>query len=165
MSYVIFTVANTILRKSLAEGEPLTHMKLQKLAYYLHGWHLAQLDAPACVEQVEAWKYGPVWGGLYHALKYLGPDPIGRRDLICEPGDEEGELIFYTVPKTDTQFYTILDKVWREYARYTATELSRMTHQPGSPWAKTRKLGNLFIDNEDIKQHFLEEEVGVVAHV
>ena len=141
----------------------MTHMKLQKMAYCLHGWHLAALDAPACAENVEAWKYGPVWGGLYHALKHHGHDNIGPRDFICEPGEQD-QLVYYTVPKTEGPFHDILERVWRKYAPYDALELSRMTHQPGTPWEKARKLGKYFIDNDEIKKHF-REEVGVAANV
>lgn len=164
MSYTIFTVANTLMRKALEEGTPLTHPKLQKLAYYLHGRYLADLDAPACAEQVEAWEYGPIWGGLYHALKQHGNEPIGEQDYIWEADAERDRVVYYTVPKTDTKFYDLLDQIWRTYAGYSETELSKMAHQPDSPWAKTRKLGQFFINNNDIKQHFLKEKAQVAAH-
>lgn len=159
MPYPIFTIANTLLEKSVSEDSPLTHMKLQKMAYCLHGWHLAEEDEPACSQPVEAWKYGPVWGDLYHMLKRHGHAPIGERDIIYER-DENGVLVFYTVPKTNTRFHEILGSVWRKYAQFDALKLSQMTHKPGTPWDKARRLGAPFIDNDEIKKHFREEVVG-----
>lgn len=153
MTYLIFTIANTLLEKSISEDRPLTHMKLQKLAYCLHGLHLARLNEPACVEPVEAWKYGPVWGSLYHALKRHGHHTISELDFICER-NEHHELVFYTVPKTDVQFHEILGETWRQYAHYSALKLSRLTHKKGTPWDKARHDGSPFINNDDIKQHF-----------
>ena len=163
MSYSIFTVANTILEKAVSEDETLTHMKLQKMAYCLHGWHLAILDTPACVEPVEAWKYGPVWGSLYHALKHNGHDPI--RHFIGAAGEIVEQGGHQAVPTaTDREFHETLEKVWRKYAPFSANKLSNMTHQPGTPWAKARHCGTPFIDNDEIKKHFREEVVGGLPH-
>ena len=163
MSYPIFTIANTLLEKAISEDSPLTHMKLQKMAYCLHGWHLAKWDAPACTEPVEAWKYGPVWSALYHALKWHGHTPIGERDFVCER-NERDHLVFYTVPTTDIRFHETLGEAWNEYAGYDALALSNMTHQPGTPWDKARKRSMPFIDNDEIKKHFLDK-VKMSAHV
>jgi len=44
-------------------------MKLQKLVYYAHGWHLALNNEPLIDEQVECWQYGPVISSLFHEFK------------------------------------------------------------------------------------------------
>ena len=154
MTYPIITVANTILEKAVSEDSPLTHMKLQKMAYCLHGWHLAAADAPACVEPVEAWKYGPVWGTLYHALKHNGHSPIFG---FIGPNGETSAGIPDAVPTTEGRFHEILEEVWRKYSPYTAVQLSNMTHQPGTPWAKAREQHTPFIDNDEIKRRFQQE--------
>ena len=35
-------------------------VKVQKLLYYCHGWHLAFTGNPMFSERVEAWELGPV---------------------------------------------------------------------------------------------------------
>ena len=153
MPYSVITVANTLLEKSVSEDEALTHMKLQKMAYCLHGWHLAVSDAPACAQLAEAWKYGPVWSELYHALKHHGHELI--RNFVTDL-DENGRVVFYTVPKANREFHEMVEEVWRKYAPYSAVELSEMTHKPGTPWAKARALSMPFISNDHIRDHFRE---------
>ena len=51
-------------------------MKVQKLVYYAHGWHLGLADAPLIGELVEAWRWGPVIRSLYAALAEFGNQPI-----------------------------------------------------------------------------------------
>jgi uncharacterized phage-associated protein len=74
-------VANAILDKAQAESPPVAidHMKLQKLVYITHGWHLAVTGEPLIEEVVYAWPYGPVIPPLYHQLKGCGARPIAEK--------------------------------------------------------------------------------------
>jgi hypothetical protein len=47
-------VGNWLLDRAEEQGESLTAMKLQKLAYVSHGWHLAVFDEPLTHDPVEA---------------------------------------------------------------------------------------------------------------
>ena len=44
--------------------------KLQKLLYYVQGYHLAWEQGPAFEEDIEAWKLGPVVSQVWHDRKY-----------------------------------------------------------------------------------------------
>ena len=55
--YNALVVANYFIDKAKAEGVSLTPMKLQKLIYMAHGWHLALYDKPLIDEQFQAWDY------------------------------------------------------------------------------------------------------------
>ena len=57
--YSAKAVANYFLARAKESGETLSPMKLQKLIYFAHGWHLAVFDAPLLDEEVQAWDYGP----------------------------------------------------------------------------------------------------------
>jgi uncharacterized phage-associated protein len=60
MPHEVKIVANDFLDLARRDGEILDPMKIQKLVYLAHGWHLA-LHGPALIkQQVEAWPYGPV---------------------------------------------------------------------------------------------------------
>ena len=72
--YRACAIANYFLER--AEREPITQMKVQKLVYFAHGWHLGITQKPLINEQVEAWPYGPVIPSLYQDLKRWGADPI-----------------------------------------------------------------------------------------
>ena len=151
MNRSVITVANTLLEKAISEDETLTHMKLQKMAYCLHGWHLARLGEPACAEQVGAWKYGPVFRELYRAFKRFGGEPI---DDFAYVVDDNGDRVYRIVSDENHDFHKLLEDVWHRYAQYSGTQLSTLTHREGTPWQEARRRGEPFIDNEAIRRHF-----------
>ena len=67
--YSAIAVANCFLDIADAQSRPITPLKIQKLVYIAHGWHLAIYEEPLIVELVEAWKWGPVIPLLYHEFK------------------------------------------------------------------------------------------------
>jgi uncharacterized phage-associated protein len=118
-------VANYFIKKSLNDGTEVTPMKLVKLVYIAHGWHLALNNGePLLPEAVEAWKYGPVVPKIYHTFKKYG----GSRITSLESQDNEFPNI------TDPGLVTFLDKVWEIYKNYSGFQLSTLTHQPDTPW-------------------------------
>ena len=62
MAYPVLAVANKILAygASATNGELVSNLKLQKLLYYVQGFHLAVFGEPLFEEEIEAWMYGPV---------------------------------------------------------------------------------------------------------
>ena len=64
MRYKALAIANYYIDKANVEDTPLDHLRLQKLVYLAHGWHLAIHGRPLIEESVEAWKYGPVIADL-----------------------------------------------------------------------------------------------------
>ncbi len=146
MSFPVLHVANSILEKSFVEEEEITHMKLQKMIYCLHGWHLAIRGTPAIEEPVEAWKYGPVAGSLYHKFRTCGTAAIesyGREE-------RDGKRVAVIVNKLQGGFYEILEHVWRKCVPMTALQLSSLAHAPGTPWEQARESGNWFVSNASI---------------
>ncbi|HEY1718789.1 MAG TPA: type II toxin-antitoxin system antitoxin SocA domain-containing protein, partial [Verrucomicrobiae bacterium] len=54
-------VANRFIELAQKSDSKLTLMKLLKIVYFAHGWHLALRDkSPLIDDTVEAWKFGPV---------------------------------------------------------------------------------------------------------
>lgn len=119
--YNPITIANYFLSK-YGVAYPITPMKLVKLVYIAHGWHLGITDTALIDENPEAWKYGPVVPRIYHEFKKFGKNPI-KADKIANVDDE--------LPLNTREF---LDKIWDVYGRFTAIQLSEKTHQPGTPW-------------------------------
>jgi uncharacterized phage-associated protein len=128
------------------QGQSLTPMKIQKLVYFGHGWHLAIKDAPLIFEQVEAWSYGPVIPSLYQAFRQYGNQPIetpATTFLVHISPDEDENFEFRrTIPSLEDKpdqadsVRMLLDRVWQIYGRFSAVQLSNLTHQPGTPWYK-----------------------------
>lgn len=63
----IIDVAKFILEESARTSRPeVSTMKLQKICYFVQGWHLAINNGrPMFGEDFHAWKYGPVSPTLY----------------------------------------------------------------------------------------------------
>ncbi len=140
-------VANSILQRSLDEDNKISHLKLQKLLYILHGWHLAKLDQPAFYDLVEAWRYGPVVSSVYYEFKNC------QDRLIKKLGNDQSCVDEKRCP----QFKKVADKVWNRYKERDSFELVYLTHEGGTPWdiARHDKRSEI-IDNDVIKSYYRE---------
>lgn len=107
------------------EPVPLTHMQLQKLAYYAQGWSLALRDAPLFASRIEAWPHGPVVKDLYRTFAGYRARPIDPIEARDAQGANDADL-------------RLLDSIWRGYGRYSASYLRELTHAE-SPWLDARR--------------------------
>jgi uncharacterized phage-associated protein len=150
--YRALDIANEFIEFSQKELSPIQHMKLQKLCYLAHGWHLALENKPLFDDSIEAWTYGPVIPSIYHEFKNFGKEPITRLGSTAY-------VDFGGTPpiKSDCKTVQILNRVWDVYKKFTAIQLSALTHQPDSPWSQTylknKNIGSL-IENGLIKEYF-----------
>lgn len=114
------SIAEFFIRKAGEEGVPLRPMKLLKLVYLAHGWHLGLTGQPLISDTVEAWQYGPVIPVLYHQVKLFRNQPIAAAAV--------------NFPKCPETLRVFLDSVWSAYKGYTDGQLSTLTHEARSPW-------------------------------
>ena len=150
--FPVKNVANCFLYRDFQDGcATISPMKLQKLVYCLHGWHLAITDRPAIDGHFEAWQYGPVEESLYHIFKEFRNRPINS---YATTWDGEEQKAFVVAPKGNKDFYDIFEFVVDRYMPFTPLQLSAITHKPGTPWSITRDSGGAIIDNELIADHF-----------
>ncbi|MDN7806934.1 Panacea domain-containing protein [Burkholderia gladioli] len=110
-------------RQDLDAGDPITHLKLQKLVYYAQAWCLAMLNEPLFDEDLEAWAHGPVSRSLYD--KYAG----AKWNPLEAPGGEDAG---FSAEQVD-----ILQEVKEAYGRYASKRLEAMTHNE-QPWLDAR---------------------------
>ena len=75
MAHFAARIANEFVLRGLNDSVTVDPLKVQKLVYFAHGWHLAFLSQPFILEDVEAWKYGPVVPELYRDFKKFGSVP------------------------------------------------------------------------------------------
>ena len=138
----------------------ITHLKLQKLVYISHGWHLGIFEQPLVTDEfAEAWKYGPVFPSLYHEFKMFESRII---DKAATDIDEIKFCIFTPrISENDNKKIELLDKVWNGYGKLDAVKLSELTHAEGTPWSKAWNkypgLRNINIDNKIITEHYKEK--------
>lgn len=122
------SVANFFVKKSFEKGVELTPMKLVKLVYIAHGWHLGITNRPLLTEVPQAWQYGPVVPCVYHSFKQYGNKQITQvYSMLTQKG-------LLTPDVSDESIELLLNKVWDIYSRYSGTQLSALTHQPDTPW-------------------------------
>ena len=151
-------VANYFLELARREGRTITPMKLQKLVYFAHGWHLGLFDEPLVDEEAEAWDYGPVFPSLYRDLRKHGSgairEPIKKRNLSTFLD------VVPTIPEDDKAACALAERVWDTYKHLTAAQLSDITHQRGTPWynryvlEEGHRIRGAGIDHGDIKGYF-----------
>jgi len=120
-------VARHLIKLAAAEEEPefLSHLKLQKLLYYVQGWSLALRNKPMFDARIEAWSSGPVVRSLYAHFADYGYRPI--------PPDDVGEAVGLSGPE---KFF--IGSVWEALKGYSASSLRAMTHKE-APWLDARK--------------------------
>ena len=121
-------------------------MQLNKMTYIAHGWYLALKGKPLVVDEIEAWKYGPVIRCLYFEFKKYGNDFVPYRPI------EETNCI-----KDEDK--VLLDKIIEVYGKYEGIELSELTHQDKTPWDIIWNKSGEFsvIPNSIIKEHYMEK--------
>jgi uncharacterized phage-associated protein len=161
MPYSAKAVANEFLHLAKDEGRSVTPMQLLKLVYFAYGWYWAFADDRLLDERVQAWKYGPVVPSVYHEFKSFGNEPIDSFATEWELSPSGGKLSFRVeepkIPECDEFPRKLIRRVWDVYKGYSAIQLSRMTHEPGTPWAETpnREVKGTAIDDNKIKEYFL----------
>jgi len=156
MSFSAQAVANEFINTA-GKGR-LDPMKLQKLVYFAHGWHLAIEDAPLIRQHFEAWQFGPVIPDLYRALRDYGAgnvteyatkfNSLTSRHVSPRIPSDAGEEARAAID--------VIRDVWSVYGPYSAIKLSNATHMDGTPWAKWYDPAkhHVVIPNEDIKAYF-----------
>jgi len=165
MPYDAKAIANYFLELAERDDKEISPLKLQKLVYFAHGWHLAIKGQPLLTDRIEAWEWGPVIPDLYHDLKEFGNGPIKRRILeAIHSGETRFTIVVPTIdryPDSEANAFTkqLLERIWQVYGKFTAIQLSNMTHEDGSPWDRTRRehgpRKNTDIPDEWIKEDFL----------
>ena len=162
MPYESKAIANYFLGLAERDGVPLSPMKIQKLVYFAHGWHLAIYDEPLIDETVEAWEFGPVVPTLYRDFKRFGNGPITEKATKVVLGGGDSWLkrtIRIEVPQLyDSKIQVFLDVIWEKYKGFSAIQLSNLTHVSDSPWSLVYKenVGRKGVDIPDpqIKAYF-----------
>ncbi|MDI9348484.1 MAG: DUF4065 domain-containing protein [Candidatus Symbiobacter sp.] len=156
--YPAASIANYFLDKAANDTDrqdPITPMKLQKLIYFAHGWHLGLFGRPLIKEDFEAWDYGPVVPNLYQQFKQYGKGAVTSKAF----DDNKNE----SAPPKDERTRNLLKTIWDNYGHMDAMRLSRMTHADGSPWddalgtlpsGQKVIIRNKLIPDEKIRKYF-----------
>jgi len=145
----------TLSKYVLALKGPMSHLKLQKLLYYIQAWHLAILGKPIIEDEFEAWLHGPVSRKVWDTYKDAS---VLYNQLSI--GGSERDGVFQEVKKSLSEDQLeLLDDVLSQYGDKSAYYLESLTHSE-DPWLNARKgLGaedacEVVIKKEEMKKYF-----------
>ena len=137
-------VADFFIHEAHEVGDPISHLKLQKLVYYAQAWHLAVFDQPLIDDRFEAWVHGPVCPPLYERFKGNSWKPIATE---------------VEAPELKAELCDHLSEVQAAYGAFSALELERLTHSE-DPWIAARgdlaptEPSNAVISNESMRRFY-----------
>jgi len=154
-------IANAVIYLARQTGVPaprsLTHMKLQKLVFFVHAWGLALHDQSPLSERPQAWEYGPVFDSLYHVLKSYGSRPVDEYLTKMNPATGQRQAMIPT--RNDRTFWNLLEQVCTQYGNLSALQLSDLSHEPDGPWEKARAMHNGWLDDAEVAAFYREKLV------
>lgn len=143
-----YQVAHQVLLQLKQQEYDVSPLKLLKLIYISHGYHLALADEALLHEYVEAWKYGPVVREIYSSLRGFGDTPVPLSLFAGHPGNNNKQG---NPDGVDT-----IKKVVAAYGKFDGLHLSAATHKVGTPWHKIyhSKGENAIIPDTLIQEYY-----------
>lgn len=143
MPYNVQDIANKIILQTDTErGDIISNLKLQKLLYYIQGYHLAFFGDKLFEDDLKAWAYGPVVPDVYHRFKEngaLGIDLNASKINQIILSEEEEDMFA---------------QVMSEYGKFSAIKLMEMTHKE-TPWKEAFEKPDKTISSETMKKFFV----------
>ncbi|MCI9494489.1 Panacea domain-containing protein [Adlercreutzia mucosicola] len=118
----IFDVAEFILN----DLDTSSTMKLQKIIFYSHAYHLVHYGSPLVNSRVEAWANGPVFPELFSKHRHSFVVAHGHFAPYA-PGE-----------KLTTSEVVSIRRALQAFRSKTGSELSELTHSE-VPWVKARE--------------------------
>ncbi len=139
-------VANRFLWHARRDKSPIDPLKLNKLVILAHGWTLALDDRWLINEQIFAQNYGPMVISVFRAFAPHGMQPIrGYYEKWKRCKDVSGRVIMRSIRPDmrkssliDCRDRSIVQSTWEVYGKWTTTQLTNFSHEPGSPWQQVR---------------------------
>ncbi len=158
--YAAASVANMFLNKSFLEENPISPMKIQKLLYLAHGYHLCWEDQPLIDEVFQAWKFGPVLSSIYFECRGFGHS--GITSFLCDINvNHENDYYVFDpnpAPIPSNQLVEDLVKfVWDSYKEYAPTVLSQWTHEKDGPWYRVTQGGTKILKNQEVPNRLIRD--------
>ncbi|MFV0259470.1 MAG: Panacea domain-containing protein [Acidimicrobiales bacterium] len=109
-------------------------MKLQKLLYYVQGWHLAWYGEPAFTEELRAFELGPVVHDVWRGEKYGNPRPE-------------------SLPALAESHVVVVERVLCRYGDMTGKALADLSHEE-APWNDVYGTEDDVISIDALRAHF-----------
>lgn len=96
VSYNSIDIANYILWQSnIMDIKDVTHLKLQKLLYYVVAKHIKSTNNLLLDEPISKWQYGPVVKSVYHQFKIFGDKSLEPVTYLLPESNYSGNGDFF----------------------------------------------------------------------
>lgn len=142
-------LAKLVISISAQSGKNISNLKLQKVLYYIQGFHLVLFSTEAFPEPIKAWKLGPVVEDVYHQYKRFG----------------KGEIVIDNLENLsnnfEKSFYSFVKNIVEVSSQFSPYELVDITHQE-EPWQTTTQ--NQEIPKIVLKRYFANLTLSVVKY-
>lgn len=117
-----------------------TQLKLQKLVYLCFADYLCETEKELFIDDIYAFKYGPVVDTVYKRYKSYGYKPIEeeKEDINSTVSEmpAKSRILF---AEEGTEKLISIDKTLKKYGDLTAGKLVELTHRENTPWTVTSK--------------------------
>ena len=134
----IIQLANENMEEWFWCSEWITHLKLQKMLYFVQAAFLSNLNKKAFDEKIVAYQYWPVVESIYREYKVMKSFPLSVDD-------------WWTDDCLSEEDKKAIRRVWEIFWLYSSSRLVEMTHQH-DPWKSTKQSEE--IDTNKIKEYY-----------
>jgi len=147
------TPAKIVAKFVIQNTSQVSNLKLQKLLYYVQGWHLGLYGSIVFPERIEAWVHGPVVPDVFFHYRHFRWTPIQV--------DPETVQLSGNIEKH-------IRDVLKIYSPLSATQLEMLSHGE-NPWKQARGTlpagasSNAAITPESMKLYFRKRAHGEEA--
>ena len=117
-------IADYLIALGHRSQRPMTHLDVQKLLFFVQGWHLAMVGEPATDEAF----LGPVVPSVYQRLRRYGKGIIPEAEVRSDP-----------VMTLDARLLDLTGRVFETYREHDPGALVGLAHLPGTPWRAVRE--------------------------
>ncbi|MGL4362203.1 MAG: Panacea domain-containing protein [Cellulosilyticaceae bacterium] len=135
----------------------ISNLKLQKVLYFVQGNFYKKFKKPCFIEDMLAWRYGPVIPIVYAEFKQFGANNISKVENILEYDIEKKQYIVreYSENLIEDIDRKLINDVLELCKEYSPVALYQITHKQ-KPWLESYKNGyNSVINKELIKDFFI----------
>lgn len=167
-NYDALTVANYVVHHALTRKNNISHLKLQKILYFIEAHFLVDRGRSLIAEHFEKWKLGPVVPEVYHEYKTFGSRPITRVPSIHSiKFNEEKDDFEFSVEKfdptsidIDTEDKDFIERITDLYIKEEAFDLVERTHKHDLWQDESTRIMDgergLIYDKEEMLRYFRE---------
>lgn len=132
--YDVRSIANWVIKTARDHNLVISNLWLNKFVYFIVERALIANRTLLTPARIEAWEFGPVFRELYfnypnNSIQYYYKFNVQKRskEIAQEPFEAEDVELFKSV--------------WREYAHYSASQLTSISHRSGTAWHKIWENG------------------------